>query len=207
LSDHPFIRLINYLTEKRILIKNNDWQKMLQKNGRTILRMLDLKLNEEVAKIVLNPIGKQILDIIVYEENLRFECRQCATFCCKLGGPNLTKKDLDRIANTGYEAREFFIPFTGRSESSSTFLGSLRSKENGSCIFLRFNQEKENYSCAVYDSRPALCRLYPFDFQKINSESLILRLIPCCRGLSTQNGAPLDEKLIVDLFKVARQML
>lgn len=190
--------LINYLAEKRILIKNNDWWKRPQKNSRTILRMLDLKLNEEVAKIVLNSMGKQILDIIVYEENLRFECRRCATFCCKLGGPKLTKKDIKHITQTGYKAREFLVPFKGGSEGLPTFLGSLKSKEDGSCIFLKFSPEKGIYECSIYDFRPALCKLYPFDFYKINSQSILLKLIPCCRGLDNSEGELVNEGFIVD---------
>ena len=56
----------------------------------------NLEPNEEIARILLDPKTKQILGITIYEENLGFKCRRCATFCCKLGGPKLTK----RISNT-----------------------------------------------------------------------------------------------------------
>jgi len=166
-----------------------------------------LEPEEEIARILLDSKTKQVLDITLYEENLRFKCRRCATFCCKLGGPKLTKKDIKRIEQAGHNREEFLIPFKGGSNGPSLFLGSLKSKQDGSCIFLRFNQEGENYSCETYDSRPALCRLYPFDPQKINSQSIILRLIPCCRGLNTEDGAPMDEKLVLDLLKVADEIL
>lgn len=149
----------------------------------------------------------EILGVTVYEKNLRFECRRCATFCCELGGPKLTKKDIERIEHAGYNARQFLVPFRGASEIPPTFLGGLKSKEDGSCIFLKPNPKKGNYECSIYDSRPVLCRMYPFDFQKINSKSLMLRVIPCCRGLSTQKGALVDERFIVDLFKAAREIL
>ncbi|MFQ5758514.1 MAG: YkgJ family cysteine cluster protein, partial [Candidatus Bathyarchaeia archaeon] len=153
--------------------------------------------NEEIARILLDPETKQILDITIYEENLRFGCRRCATFCCRLGGPKLTKKDIERIVKAGYEVREFFVPFKGESECSPTFLGSLKSIEDSSCIFLRFNPEKGNYECSIYDFRPALCRLYPFDFYKTNSHSLVLRLIPCCMGLNNPDGELVNERFIV----------
>lgn len=181
---------------------------MLNVNAvKTNWRAPNLEPNEEIARILLDPRTKQILDVTVYEENLRFECRRCATFCCKLGGPKLTKKDIERIAQAGYEARDFIVPLKDGSEGPLTFLGGLKSREDGSCIFLKFDPEREKYSCMIYDSRPALCRLYPFDFQKINTRSLMLRVIPCCRGLSTQNGAMVDERFIVDLFKAAREIL
>ena len=168
------------------------------KNNGTILRMLGLKLNEEVAKIVLNSRSKQILDIIVYEDDLRFECRRCATFCCKLGGPNLTRKDIKRITQGGYKAREFVVPFKSESEGWPTFLGSLKGKEDGSCIFLESGLEEGIYECSIYDFRPALCKLYPFDFYKINSQSIVLKLIPCCRGLNNPEGESVNEEFIVD---------
>ena len=163
--------------------------------------------NEEIARILLDPKIKQILEITICEENLRFECRRCATFCCKLGGPKLTKKDIERIEQAGYNTKEFLDSFKGGSEEPPTFLGSLKSMEDGSCIFLRFNPERENYSCVIYDSRPALCRLYPFDFQRKDPQSLMLRLIPCCKGLSTQNGALVDERFILDLLKATHETL
>ena len=156
-----------------------------------------MELNEEIARIVLDSVTKKILDVTIYEENLRFECRRCATFCCKLGGPKLTKKEILRIEQAGYEAREFFVPLKGGSEGSPTFLGCLKSKGDGSCIFLKFKLEKGNYECSVYNLRPALCKLYPFDFYKINSQSIVLKLIPCCRGLNNPDGELVNEGFIV----------
>ena len=156
-----------------------------------------MEFNEEIARIFLDPKTRQILDITICEEHVRFECQRCATFCCKLGGPKLTKKDIQRIEQAGCSAKEFFAPFKGRSKSSSTFQGSLKSREDGSCVFLTFNPEKGNLKCSIYDSRPALCRLYPFDFEKINSKSIVLRLIPCCRGLNNPDGELVDERFIV----------
>jgi Fe-S-cluster containining protein len=167
-------------------------------NSKAILRMSGLKLNEEIAGIILNSDHKQVFDITVYEENLRFECRRCAAFCCKLGGPNLTRKDIKRITQGGYKAREFVVPFKSESEGWPTFLGSLKGKEDGSCIFLEFGLEEGIYECSIYDFRPALCKLYPFDFYNINSQSIVLKLIPCCRGLNNPEGEFVNEEFIVD---------
>lgn len=159
-----------------------------------------MEFNGEIARILLDPKTKQILNITICEENLRFECRRCATFCCKLGGPKLTNKDIQRIEHARYSAKEFVDSFKGRSNFSSTFLGSLKSKEDGSCVFLKFNWEEGNYECSIYDFRPALCRLYPFDFQKINSKSIVLRLIPCCMGLNNPDGEFVNERFIVSFL-------
>jgi Fe-S-cluster containining protein len=74
--------------------------------------------------------------------------------------------------------------------------GSLKSKRDGSCVFLRFDVEDDCYECSIYDSRPALCRLYPFDFDRVGSNSVVLKFIPCCRGLNNPDGELVDEEFI-----------
>ncbi|UCC33411.1 MAG: YkgJ family cysteine cluster protein [Candidatus Bathyarchaeota archaeon] len=165
---------------------------------KAILRTSNLERNEELARITLNPKTMQILNIIIYERKLRFKCRRCATFCCRLGGPKLTRKDALCIAQGGYAREEFLIPFRKEWNSSSTFLGDLRSNEEGSCIFLKFNSDEGNYECSIYDSRPSLCKLYPFDFRNESPQSISLGLIPCCRGLNNPDGELVDEGYIMD---------
>ncbi|UCE43672.1 MAG: YkgJ family cysteine cluster protein [Candidatus Bathyarchaeota archaeon] len=157
-----------------------------------------METNEELARIILNPKTMQILDITLYGKNLRFKCIRCATFCCKLGGPKLTKKDALCIEQVGYTKEEFLTPFRKESDNSSTFLGGLRSNEEGSCIFLTFNLEEGNYECSIYNSRPSLCKLYPFDFSKTCSQSITIRLIPCCRGLNNPDGELVDDRFIIN---------
>ena len=155
-----------------------------------------MELDREIARILLDPERKQILEIAVYEKNLRFKCKRCATFCCKLGGPKLTKKDIERIAQAGYEVEEFFIPFKDMFNCSSIFVGSLKSREDGSCIFLKPSPDEDGYECSIYDFRPALCRLYPFELYKRDFQSIVLGLIPCCRGLNNPEGEAVDESFI-----------
>jgi Fe-S-cluster containining protein len=74
--------------------------------------------------------------------------------------------------------------------------GGLKNKEDGSCIFLKFDAEKNRYECLIYDFRPALCRLYPFDSERASHSSIILKFIPCCRGLNNPDGELVDEEFI-----------
>ena len=157
-----------------------------------------MESNEEIATIFLDPKTKQASDITIHKENIRFKCRRCATFCCQLGGPKLTEKDIERIVRAGHKAKASFVPFKGGPDSSPMFLGSLKSLEDGSCVFLRFNSKKGNYRCSIYDFRPALCKFYPFDFYKINSQSIMLKLIPCCRGLNNPDGEFVNQRFIID---------
>jgi len=179
-------------------IKNRNYGKCFKNSGRVILRTPSLESNEEIATIFLDPETKQVSDITIHKENIRFKCRRRATFCCQLGGPELTEKDIQSIVRDDHKAKDFFVPFKGGSESSPMFLGSLKSLDDGSCIFLRFNSKRGNYRCSIYDFRPALCKLYPFDFYKINSQSIMLKLIPCCRGLNNPDGEFVNQRFIID---------
>jgi Fe-S-cluster containining protein len=195
------ITSIDYPAKRRLPTRNNDYSRHFRKiKVNADLRRPNLELNGEIARILLNPQTKQILDITLYEEDLRFECRRCATFCCKLDGPKLTKKDIQRIEHAGYRRKEFLDSFKGRFKGSPTFLGNLKSTEDGSCIFLKFTPEKNNYECSIYNFRPALCKLYPFDSYKMNPQSIVLRLIPCCRGLNNPDGELVNERFVVSFL-------
>ncbi len=157
-----------------------------------------LDLNETIARIILNPKTKQIVSTTLYQKHLRFKCKRCATFCCKLGGPKLTDKDVKMIKKVGYCAEKFLEPvFDNKFKGLPIIRGSLKSKEDGSCIFLKFIASGV-YECSIYSFRPALCRLYPFDFEKVGPNTLMVKLIPCCRGLNNHDGEFVNERFVVN---------
>jgi len=139
-----------------------------------------------IAKINFEPRTCNIKNITFFIRNLRFKCKHCATFCCQLGGPTLSLKDVERLKKAGYKEIEFF----------NGAHGSLKNKADGSCIFLQLDKERQFCECSVYDSRPALCRLYPFHFEKISPNSFMLKILPC-RGINRRCGELVDEKLII----------
>lgn len=154
-------------------------------------------MSENLARITINLETKQIIDLSLHQKHLRFKCGRCATFCCKLGGPKLTRKDIERIKQAGYDMKDFFEPVLNNEFKGLPIMrGSLKNKEDGSCIFLKFDVEENRYECSIYDFRPALCRLYPFDFEGISPNSIALKLIPCCRGLNNPDGELVDEEFI-----------
>ena len=119
-----------------------------------------------------------------------------------MGGPKLTVKDVERIKQAGYDAKDFLEPvLNSEFKGSSIMRGSLKNKEDGSCIFLKFKVEEDRYECSIYDFRPALCRLYPFDFDRTGPNSIMLKVIPCCRGLNNPEGEMVDETMIMVKFK------
>jgi len=144
-----------------------------------------MELNENIAKIDFESKTPSLKHITLHFKNLKFKCKRCAIFCCKLGGPTLSTRDYERLKNAGLCDTDFLDNTQNR----------LKSKTNGSCIYLGFNPEKRVYSCAIYDLRPELCRIYPFCFKKTNSNFAILKIMPCM-GINYHYGEPIDEKLI-----------
>jgi len=156
-------------------------------------------LSEVLARITVNPETKQIVDLSVHQRSLWFKCRRCATFCCRLGGPKLTRKDIEQIKGVGYHAKDFLEPELNSEFKGIPLMGgSMKNKEDGSCIFLRFGAEENRYECSVYDFRPALCKLYPFDFDRVGFNVIVLKFIPCCRGLNLPDGDLVDEEFIAN---------
>lgn len=153
------------------------------------------ELNEDIAKITINPEKRQIVDIQLLEENLRFKCKRCATFCCKLGGPSLTREDVERIESSGLDI-DNFIERVGKQYGRLVFVSTIKNMKDGSCIFLRKSEEKNIYECHIYNVRPFLCRLYPFETVKLSDGSFLLKFIPCCQGLNNKDGEPITKNFI-----------
>jgi len=145
-----------------------------------------MEKDRSIAQITFEPKTRSLKHVTFYVKNLRFKCKRCATFCCKLGGPPLSLKDVERLKKAGRSEAEFL----------DATHGSLKNTALGSCVFLRLNTEKDVFECEVYHHRPALCRLYPFHFEKISPISFMLKILPC-RGITRRYGELVDERFIV----------
>ena len=139
-----------------------------------------------IAKISFEPRTRKVKNITFFIRNLRFKCKRCAVFCCKLGGPVLCLKDVERLRKAGYKEAEFL----------DAAHGSLKNKADGSCVFLQLDKERRVSECSVYDYRPILCRLYPFHLEKISPGSFMLKILPC-RGINRRCGGLIDERFII----------
>jgi len=154
--------------------------------------------DEKIAEITIKPKPRQVIRLGFLATPLKFRCQRCAVFCCKLGGPKLSSKDIDQLKQAGYSPDRFL----------DAEQASLKSKEDGSCIFLSLNSKEGLHQCMAYDYRPVLCRLYPFVFEKSGQNSYALKFIPCCKGLNTPDGETVNgkffsknlEKLLFDLI-------
>jgi len=148
-----------------------------------------------VAVITLDSTNRKVDDLTITQQ-FRFKCKRCAALCCKLGGPVLTRKDAELIENAGYPVKDFLEPLNTDEEGSPRVYGSLKTRKDGSCIFLKFDVELNCFKCSIYDFRPALCRLYPFSFEGLGSNRIALKYIPCCIGLNNPEGELLDKKFV-----------
>lgn len=155
-------------------------------------------LSEVLARITLDSNSGKVRDITILQRHIRFRCRRCASLCCKLGGPKLTRQDAERIRKAGYDAIDFLEPLNNKSQGVALICGRLKSRKDGSCIFLRFRPDQNRYECSIYDFRPVLCRLYPFDFERKGPNAILLKLIPCCRGLNAPEGESVDDEFIAN---------
>ena len=154
-------------------------------------------MGENIAEVVFDPEVKRIVRMTFYHDDLRFRCRRCAVFCCKLGGPIFTKSDMERAKRAGHRLEDFLeTTVDPKFRGLPMMVGSLKNSNDGSCIFLKSSPRRGVYECPIYDSRPARCRLYPFDFERASPNSFTLKLIPCCNGLNAEDGELVNENFI-----------
>jgi Fe-S-cluster containining protein len=143
-------------------------------------------LNDTLAEITVDLESRRVINVTLRERQLAFNCRRCAVFCCKLGAPRLTPKDIQRLERAGFHLTEILCM------DQST----LRKGHDDACILLSWDQKHRLYKCACYDTRPALCRLYPFRFERLGHNLFALKLIPCCNGLNERNGESVNEEFV-----------
>jgi len=155
------------------------------------------KLKENIAKVKVDFETRQILDIRLYERCLRFKCKRCAIYCCKLGGPSLTKEDIEQMESAGHKVSEFVEDAKRQYGNHSLMISAMKSRKDGSCIFLRTDEKRNAYECSIYEIRPILCRLYPFEIKRINTDSFLLNIISCCNGLNDADGELVNKRFVV----------
>ena len=152
--------------------------------------------DQEIARIRFDSRKRQILDILLLRKDLRFKCKRCAVFCCKLGAPLVTERDIKRLAETGINPYDFLMSIKGEYGQHAGVIGVLKQKKDGSCIFLDYDKSSGLYECRIYEARPSLCRLYPFEFILEGNETGVLRFIPCCNGLNAHDGSIVNREFI-----------
>jgi Fe-S-cluster containining protein len=152
-------------------------------------------LKEEIARVRIDPETGQFLDIRLFEKGLRFKCKRCAIYCCKLGGPCLTKEDIEQMESAGYKTGEF-VEDSERKYGNYSMTSAMKNRKDGPCIFLRTDEKRNTYECSIYEIRPILCRLFPFGIKRIDISSFLLKILPC-NGLNDADGELVNKRFIV----------
>lgn len=156
------------------------------------------KLKENIAEVKLDPETGQLLDIRLFERSLRFKCKRCAIYCCKLGGPCLTKEDIEQIESVGHKIGEFVEDSKRKYGNHSLMTSAMKNRKDGSCIFLRTDEKRNAYECSIYEIRPILCRLFPFEIKRIDIGSFLFKILPYCNGLNDADGELVNKKFVVE---------
>ncbi len=144
----------------------------------------------EIAELTFNLKTRSLMELRFFRKDLKFKCQRCAVFCCRLGEPVLNVKDLQRLRQSGTKEENY-----GKSKKDNVGI-CLKETENGSCVFLEYDDEFKQHACSVYGFRPTLCRLYPFEFTLTGPGMGVLKIIPCCNGLNTVNMELVDQNFI-----------
>ncbi|WP_367343419.1 YkgJ family cysteine cluster protein [Methanomethylovorans sp.] len=115
-----------------------------------------LDLRKELHDLLEFPIEK-LCEII---KEVGFECDMCSKCCTSDFNDHIfiLDQEVPRIRNLPSDALEP-APYFEFCDNTGTFYVSgyaLRTKEDGSCIFL------EGGRCNIYEHRPLICKLYPY---------------------------------------------
>jgi Fe-S-cluster containining protein len=100
------------------------------------------------------------------------------------------------MESAGYKISEFAEDSKRKYGNHSLMTSAMKNRKDGSCIFLRTDEKRNAYECSIYDIRPILCRLYPFEIKRIDIGSFLLKILPC-NGLNDAEGELVDKGFLV----------
>jgi Fe-S-cluster containining protein len=135
-----------------------------------------------------------------YPRHVRFVCERCA-LCCgdseeRVRQILLLKVEAKRIAQkTKRKTEEFAEKIAG----SEPYLFCMRKTMAGKCVFLSDN------SCSIYDTRPLICRFYPFELKNTGNDTFSFTYTKECLGIG--KGSQLKRSFFQKLFKESARMM
>ena len=83
-------------------------------------------------------------------------CKECNALCCKLGGTNLTKEEVDKILKAGYK---------NNFKEITPGIFELVSNNDGVCPYLN-----EDNSCEIQEVKPIICSCWPVFPEFVNGK-------------------------------------
>jgi len=82
-------------------------QKPKKEKYKTKQKRTNMETNQKIAEITLEIKKPRVRHATFHEKRLRLKCQPCAIFCCKLGGPKLSERDIQRLKQIRNNAMEF----------------------------------------------------------------------------------------------------
>ena len=136
-----------------------------------------------------------------YPKNVCFECN-CCGLCCgdtehKTRHILLLENEAEDIsAHTCFPIEDFAVEIPG----NTPYLYEMK-KPQGKCFFLKSNK------CAIYETRPLICRFYPFELKfNISKNSHVFSFTVECPAINRE-GRAVSKKDFEALFQLAEQRL
>jgi uncharacterized protein len=130
-----------------------------------------------------------------------FECNRCS-LCCgdtkdKTRHILLLESEKTAISDETCLPKE---AFTEQIDDKNPYCYEMKKNSEGKCFFLKDNQ------CSIYESRPLICRFYPFELNFDQDKDLhVFNFTFECPGIG--KGKMLIRKDFEELFLLARERL
>jgi Fe-S-cluster containining protein len=135
--------------------------------------------------------GKMEFD---YPKNVRFKCLRCA-LCCgdtknRVRSILLFKIEAGRISRKTSKSLD---DFAEKVEGFEPYVYRMKKTEEGKCVFLK------DSSCSIYESRPLICRFYPFQLKNIKTDRYAFECTTECPSIG--KGPQLKKRFFERLFQ------
>jgi len=97
----------------------------------------------------------------IYPTNVLFNCSKCG-LCCgdteqKTRRILLLESEANDISAKTHQPKQ---AFTTDIRNTATYRYEMKKTSQGKCLFL-----KDDNDCAIYSTRPLICRFYPFELK------------------------------------------
>ena len=135
-----------------------------------------------------------------YPRNVRFKCERCA-LCCgdarnRVRSILLLKIETDYISRKTSKSPD---EFAEKVEGFEPYTYRMKKTNDGKCLFLKDN------SCSIYETRPLICRFYPFQLKNIRTDRYAFEYTTECPGIG--KGSKVKKRFFERLFKALTELV
>jgi Fe-S-cluster containining protein len=124
---------------------------------------------------------------VVLRNGVRFRCTDCGACCTGAPGRvRVSESEIQALAAAKEQDVEDFRKTWLRKEAGEWL---VREQPNGDCVLF------EDGRCSVHEVKPTQCRLYPFWFRNVRSESAWERTCHDCPGIGEGDWISPEEIL------------